>query len=187
MRFSFSGLFADNMINGLGRFLGEGKALRRLTKVRLMFHGAAIPLMFIPIIEASVCYGLIRGRIARVAMGASMFGSVCELLQWFTYDTAKLQVVDNQESSEHSIRYLAGTLSYTSGKVLKCVLPVAILCLFSLGVGSAVLWTRSAPAGNFLVASGLVSLLSGGVQRPDIQLYGEPISMALIWATIVSL
>ena len=98
------------------------------------------------------------------------------------YDSNRLQVVDNTDSSEHSVRYLAGTLTYTSGKVLQCVLPAAILSLSQVTIGS--LLFKKSWAGVWLLTSGLVSLLSCAIpKRPDVQLYGETASVGLLWAT----
>jgi hypothetical protein len=179
--FAFTGLFLDNMINASGKFVGTGRKLQLLTKLRLMLHGGGIPLLLVPIVEAAFFQGLLKAQVAsRILVGCTGF-ALYELFHWSAYDSNKFQVVDNRDSPEHSVRYLAGTLTYTSGKVLQCVLPAAFLSLFEVTIG-ALLFKQSL-AGAFLLTAGLVSLGSCSVpKRPDIQLYGETVGVGLLWA-----
>lgn len=187
MMFGFCGLVLDNTINAFGKYLGEGRRLRLLTKVRLVFHGTSVPLLFLPILEAAKFHGLLSTKAATRMMPLCVLFSIYELWSWITYDSQKLQVVDNRDSLKHSVRYLAGTLAYTSGRVLQCVLPVAILSLAELGIGYMLVWKKPALAGRLLLSSGVASLVTCSIQRPDIQIYGETVTMGLIWAMAVSI
>mmetsp|Transcript_5920 Transcript_5920/g.8621 ORF Transcript_5920/g.8621 Transcript_5920/m.8621 type:complete len:97 (+) Transcript_5920:707-997(+) len=48
-----------------------------------------------------------------------------------------MKLIDNRDSTKSSGLALAGGFYYTSGKVLKLVLPAAILNLSSIGIGFA--------------------------------------------------
>ena len=182
----FVGLFYDNAINALGKYVGTGRTLRVLTKFRLLFHGVGVPFLMVPIVEASFFQGLIGGPTASKMLLTCGAFALYELVHWLWYDSNHLQVVDNRDSTEHSVRYLAGTLTYTSGKVLQCVLPAALLSLFQLSTGA--LLFRKSIAGVWLLLSGLVSFASCAVpKRPDVQLYGETVSTALLWAAAASM
>ena len=152
--------------------------------VYLIIHQTnRVPLLSIPIIEAAFFQGLLSAQVASKMMLFCTSFSFYELLNWLLYDSSRLEVVDNRDSSEHSVRYLAGTLTYTSGKVLQCVLPAAILSLSQVIIGS-LLFKKESWAGVWLLASGLVSLISCAIpKRPDVQLYGETASVGLLWAT----
>ena len=96
-----------------------------------------------------------------------------------------MSLVDNRDTAEHSVRAIAGTLSYTSGEIVKCLLPVVVWNLTLLAAG-AVMTQAGVTAGRWLLASGVASFLSCASQKPDIQLYGEPINMGLMWAAVAS-
>ena len=176
----------DNTINAIGKYIGAGPTLRFLTKLRLVAHGTSIPLLFIPMIEALFSHQVIS-YVCKVSLMAFCTGiAVLECWDWSRLDLSTLKLVDNRASREHQHRYLAGTLTYTSGKVLKCVGPVILFTLLELGVGAWLWMYYRALAGRFLVSSGLTSLFSGSVGRPDIQMVGETVTMGLLWASLAA-
>ena len=100
MTFSFLGMFYDNFINGIGKYLvvtdsntdddsdtdndniegGEGDRianndnilLRRLTKGRYLFHAAVMPLVFLPILEVATFMDVNTGGIV-AGIGGGLF------------------------------------------------------------------------------------------------------------------
>ena len=108
------------------------------------------------------------------------------MIEWsFLYDINDLAVVDDHHSRKHSSRAMAGTLSYTSRKILKCVMPCIVLQVFTLTVG-CLLWARGFTAGPWLTASGALAIFLGLLQRLDIQTYGETAMVSLLLAGVVS-
>ena len=110
---SFLGLVIDNMINALGRYVGEGLTLRRLTRVRLALHGLSIPSCFIPVIELGKRSKLFSNRVSNIGMGIWLSYAFAEFIGWvFLYNINELQVVDNRnvDSCDHHPRYMKGTL-----------------------------------------------------------------------------
>ena len=183
---SFGGLAIDNLIVASGKYIGEGSMLRRLTQVRIILHGWTISSLFIPVVETAMRSGMLLAQNGKLAMCAAAFRAIYEMIEWsFLYDINDLAVVDNRHSRKHSSRAMAGTLSYTSGKILKCVMPCVVLQVFTLTVG-CLLWARGFTAGPWLTASAALSLVSGSLQRPDIQTYGETAMLSLLLAGVVS-
>jgi len=183
---SFGGLAIDNLIVASGKYIGEGSMLRRLTQVRIILHGWTISSLFIPVVETAMRYGILSAQNGKLTMCAAAFRAIYEMIEWsFLYDINDLAVVDNRHSRKHSSRAMAGTLSYTSGKILKCVMPCVVLQVFTLTVG-CLLWARGFTAGPWLTASAALSLVSGSLQRPDIQTYGETAMLSLLLAGMVS-
>ena len=110
---SFLGLVIENMINASGKYLGEGMALRKLTRIRLALHGLTIPSCFIPVIELGKRAKLFSTRVSKIGMGICLSYAFAELIEWlFMYDINDLKVVDNSdvESYDHHPRYMKGTL-----------------------------------------------------------------------------
>ena len=110
---SFLGLVIENMINASGKYLGEGMALRKLTRIRLALHGLTIPSCFIPVIELGKRAKLFSTRVSKIGMGICLSYAFAELIEWlFIYDINDLKVVDNSdvESYDHHPRYMKGTL-----------------------------------------------------------------------------
>ena len=182
---SFGGLAIDNLIVASGKYIGEGSMLRRLTQVRIILHGGTISSLFIPVVETAMRYGILSAQNGKLTMCAAAFRAIYEMIEWsFFYDINDLAVVDNRHSRKHSSRAMAGTLSYTSGKILKRVMPCVVLQVFTLTVG-CLLWVRGFTAGPWLTASGALSVVSGSLQRPYIQTYGETAMLSLLLAGVV--
>ena len=128
---SFLGLVIDNMINASGKYVGEGLALRRLTRIRLALHGLSIPSCFIPVIELGKRAKLFSTRVSNIGMGIWLSYAVVEFIGWvFLYDIYELKVVDNRnvDSCDHHPRYTKGTLVsfslYYSDEVLYVPSPL---------------------------------------------------------------
>lgn len=180
MNVGFAGLVFDNLVNASGKYIGEGNALRQLCKMRTIMHSLTIPLLFLPVIEAAMKSGLFPAWASNVAMAAVTGFALHEVIDWILFDINDMVLVDNRDEKKHSPRALAGTLWYSSGKVLKNVLPAAVLQLFTLMIGS-ILWRRGAAEGPWLFASGALTLMSCSLQRPDVQAFGEPAMLGLIY------
>jgi hypothetical protein len=143
----------------------------------------SIPLLFLPIIEiASIC-GLFSAGAAKTISGLIAAFALHETFDWLRFDIQKMVLVDNRDSTTPSTRALPGTLWYSSGKVLKNIVPVATLQLFLLIMGS-ILWRRNVPAGPLMLVSGVSCLLSCSLQRPDVQALGETVMVGLLWKAV---
>mmetsp|Transcript_3720 Transcript_3720/g.9469 ORF Transcript_3720/g.9469 Transcript_3720/m.9469 type:complete len:340 (-) Transcript_3720:598-1617(-) len=168
------GLFYDNTINAFARnYIGGGHALRVLTKIRLILHGLTIPSLFVPLIEIAMHSGLLSGLQCKIAVRSALSIAIFEALSWSSFDINELSLVDDPK------RAIPGTLQYTSGRLLKCLLPCVILQLFTLLIGCLV---RS----RWLIAAGALTILSSSLQRPDYQTCGETVNLSLIWAGWIS-
>lgn len=176
-------LMYDNLIMAMGKYIGEGAALRKLSKLRSVAHSLCIPLTFLPILEIIPKHGLASASVVR-SIGYLVVGiTVHEVFHWMCFDHEKLILVDNRHSAESTARTMPGMLYYTSGKILKMLLPVAILEVLILGVGS-MLWRRGAAAGLWMVVAGLVSLITCSLQRPGVQALGETMMISLLWYAV---
>lgn len=176
-------LMYDNLIMAMGKYIGEGAALRKLSKLRSVAHGLCIPLTFLPILEIIPKHGLASASVVR-SIGCLVVGiTVHEVFHWMCFDHEKLILVDNRHSAESTARTMPGMMHYTSGKILKMLLPVAILEVLILGVGS-MLWRRGAAAGLWMVGAGLVSLITCSLQRPGVQALGETMMVSLLWHAV---
>ena len=110
---SFIGLVIENMINASGKYVGEGMALRKLTRIRLALHGLTIPSCFIPVIELGKRAKLFSTKVSKIGTCICLSYAFAELIEWlFIYDINDLEVVDNSdvESYDHHPRYMKGTL-----------------------------------------------------------------------------
>ena len=170
----------DNLVSASGKYLGEGKALKQLCKLRTISHAMTIPLLYLPVIEAATP-SMFSPQASKVIMAGIIGFALHEVIDWIFFDTKDMVLVDNRDAKKHSPRALAGTLWYSSGKVLKNVLPAAVLQLLMLVIGS-LLWRQGAVEGPWFLASGVLTLISCSLQRPDIQAFGEPIMMGLMYA-----
>jgi len=129
--------------------------------------------------------GILSTQNGKLAVCAAAFRAIYETIEWsFLYDINNLAVVDNHHSRKHSSRAMAGTLSYTSGKILKRVMPCVVLQVFTLTVG-CLLWAHAFTPGPWLTASGALSVMLGSLQRPDIQTYGKRAMLSLLLAGVV--
>jgi hypothetical protein len=194
--FGFCGLVLDNMINALGRQVGPGVLLRRLSQLRLICHGVGMPMFFIPIIHLARHYGIITtSAMAHRMVVASCGVSLLEFVSWAAYDVQQLTLVDNRQSLYHSSSHLSGIMTYTSGEFFKLVGPVLILICYELVVGFTLLVRGTTTAittlassggstmlysGGWIVSSALVGLFTNALNRPDIQLWGEVIFLSCI-------
>jgi hypothetical protein len=181
-------MFYDNAVNAIGKALGEGKTLRVLTKGRYLFHGMVMPLLLVPIVEMAKFHNLISGKTCAASKALLIADAIVEGMDWLQYDDEKFVVADNRDVIEHPKRNLAGTLKYNCPNIAKCVLPAVVTTLAQ--IGSGVLLTIKASSGAsplsglLVLAAGLTALSSASCfsKRPDLQLFLEPASLAMIWA-----
>ena len=186
--FSQLGLIYDNLVNALGKYIGEGQNLCLLSKVQFLFHAVGIPLLAIPVTEVGVSQGVVLGADTQFIMtSVALFWAAFELFRWLSYDKKDLKLVDLRCCKGHKAPYLAGTLAYTSGKFLELVLPCILLIFYELTVGCCILWNDLKPSliGLFLTTSALTTLLFSTIPGgPDIQLYGENFHGCMIAAIL---
>jgi hypothetical protein len=185
MIITFCGLIYDNLLSALGVYAGEGKLLKRLCKGSSLSHAVSMPFLAMAITEVGVFHGLLSTSLARVvlipALGAL---AVHEFLYWFSHDTSEWALHDCRGQTKHTPQLLAGTMRYTSGKVLKCVLPAVLMSLYALVTGLTLFDSIS---GKMLFSSGLVSFVGCSLRKPDVQMVAETACIGLIWAAVVSL
>ena len=175
-------LMSDNLISAMGKYIGEGTALRKLAKIRIIAHCLS-NLTLLPIAEIVHKHGLISASLAK-SIGCVVVGVVLlEIFDWMRFDQSKLILLDNRRSASSTTRNMPGTMHYTSGKVLKMLLPVAILHLVMLAVGS-ILWSRGASAGLWMVVAVAVSAFSCSLRKPEMELLGESIFMSTLWFAV---
>lgn len=187
--FSQVGIMYDNLVNAIGKFIGDGRTLRRLSKARYILHVVGIPLMAIPITDVAAAHGIVSHMTYSTITAALIGWAACELFHWLTLDINALKIVDLRSSIHHRGNYLAGTLSYTSGKVLEMVLPVIVLIGYELTVGCLLVWSFgiNSQKGILLTVSSIITLASCAIPgRPDIQLFGENFHGGMIWAAFTS-
>jgi hypothetical protein len=193
MTFSFAGMFYDNAVNAIGKALGEGKTLRVLTKGRYLFHGMVMPLLMVPIMEMAKFHNLISGKACAASIAMLIAAAVVEGMDWLHYDDEQFVVADNRDVIEHPKHNLAGTLKYNCPNIAKCVLPAVVTTLAQIGSGVLLIIKASsgtAPLSGLLVlGAGLTALSSASCfsKRPDLQLFLEPASLAMIWAAASTL
>jgi len=184
----FIGMVIDNLINGFGRYIGEGSKLRNLTRIRLALHGLTVPSMFVPAIELGKHARIISSRVSRFAIGFFLSYAFVEVIEWlFLYDVDELQVVDNSDldSKKNNSRYIDGVLSYTCGKVVKCVVPAVTLCLSTMAMGN-LMRVRGVAAGPWLLGAGGLSFAACSCGRADIQAFGETTQLTMTMAALAS-
>ena len=175
-------LISDNLISAMGKYIGEGTALRKLAKIRIIAH-CLLNLTLLPIAEVVHKHGLISASLAK-SIGCLVVGVVLhEIFDWLSFDQSKLILLDNRRSASSTSRNMPGTMHYTSGKVLKMLLPVAILHLVMLAVGS-ILWSRGAATGLWMVVAVAVSAFSCSLRKPEIELLGESIFISTLWFAV---
>ena len=173
----------DNLVMAMGKYIGKGTALKRLSKLRIILHGVCVPLLILPVVEITPKHGLASASLAKT-IGCFVVGfALHEVLDWVRVDHTELILVDNQHSASSTTRTLSGTMHYTSGKMVKMLLPVAILHVLILGVGSF-LWRRGATAGPWIVVTGIVSTFLNSLRRPGLQALGESIFLSLLWFAV---
>ena len=175
-------LISDNLVMAMGKYIGEGTALRKLTKLRIIAH-CLCNLSFLPIAELVHKHGLASASLTK-SIGCLVVGiALHEIFDWMRFDQSKLILLDNRRSASSTSRNMPGTMHYTSGKVLKMLLPVAILHLVMLAVGS-ILWSRGAATGLWMVVAVAVSAFSCSFRRPEIEVFGESIFMSTLWFAV---
>ena len=175
-------LISDNLIMAMGKYIGEGLALRKLAKLRIYGH-CLLNLTLLPVAEIVHKHGLISASLAK-SIGCLVVGiALHEIFDWMSFDHSKLILLDNRRSSSSTTRTMSGTMHYTSGKALKMLLPVAILHLVMLAVGS-ILWSRGAAAGLWMIVAGVMSLFLHSLRKPEIQVLGESIFMSTLWFAV---
>jgi hypothetical protein len=189
--FSQVGLIFDNIINAIGKFVGEGSTLRLLSKVRVLFHVVGIPLLAIPVTEVAVASNVLSAGTQHVISTLAMLLASVEFLKWSAYDIRKLKLVDLRSSKDHEGAYLAGTLAYTSGKFLELVLPAVFLVLYEMIIGCSIVHGGDQSmfrTGLLLIVSAVATLLSCAIPgRPDIQLYGENLHGGMLFSILSSI
>ena len=193
MTFSFFGMFYDNAVNAIGKALGEGKTLRVLTKGRYLFHGMVMPLLMVPVMEMAKFHNLINGKACAASIAMLIAAALVEGMDWLHYDDEQFVVADNRDVMEHPKYNLAGTLKYNCPNIAKCVVPAVVTTLAQ--IASGVLLTIKASSalgpmsGLWVLSAGLTALSSASCfsKRPDLQLFIEPASLAMIWAAASTL
>jgi hypothetical protein len=189
--FSQVGLIYDNIINAIGKFVGEGPTLRLLSKVRVLFHVVGIPLLAIPITEVAIACNVLSAGTHHIVSTLAMLLASFEFLKWSAYDVRHLKLVDLRSSKDHKGAYLAGTLAYTTGKVFELVLPAVLLVLYEMVIGCSIVHCGDPSmfrTGLLLIVSGVATLLSCAIPgRPDIQLYGENLHGGMIFSALASI
>jgi len=181
------GQISDNAVRAVGSAVGEGAKLRRLSKINIVLSGVGVPMVTFPITEIATRYSLFSAKTRAVMNSAWFVFSIVELLKWVSFDSTKMKVVDKRSIKRHEGQQLAGTLSYTSGKILQCLLPVLALLLYQLGIGALMLISkRGVVAGWLLLFSGFLSVLSSSLNRPDIQMLGETFTLGFVYSILAA-
>lgn len=176
-------LIYDNFILAIGKYIGEGTALRKLSIVRNITHGLCIPLLFLPVLEIISKHGVASASMAKF-VGCLLVGfALHEFFHWMFYDHKKLILVDNRHSASSTASNMPGTMHYTCGKKVKMLLPVATLQVSILAVGT-ILWRRGATPGLWMLVSSGVSVFTCSLRRPGLQALGEMMLISLLWFAV---
>merc|ERR1712029_322628 len=96
-----------------------------------------------------------------------------ELIGWIKFDARDMVLVDNRDSREHAPHAMAGTMYYSSGKVLKLLVPVASFQLFVLAVGS-ILCRQGAAGGPWVLGAGVLTLSRARFSDQTFRRSGSP-------------
>ena len=189
MCFGQLGVTCDNLIIASGKFLGEGNTLRKLSKARFIFHVVGMPLLAIPITNVALHHHIFHPSTAASIRTLLVLYATFELFRWLGYDTKNLRLVDLRGFKHHKPPYLAGTMAYSSGRVVEMVLPAMLLIFYEFFVGWQIYNSSPAlTAGPMLSASALLTFFACSVKgRPDIQLLGENLHCALLCAVLALL
>ena len=182
---NYMGQIYDNASRAVGSAVGEGAKLRRLTKMNPMLHGFGVPMLTFPITEIATRHGLFSSKTRVVINSAWFVFSIVELLKWVSFDSTKMKVVDKQSIKRHEGQQLAGTLYYSSGKVLQSLLPVFALLLYQFGISASMLISkRGVVAGWLLLISSFLCVLSSTLNRPDIQMLGLTFYIGFVYSIL---
>jgi hypothetical protein len=131
---------SDHFVTGFGKHLSEecdSMFLRKIHKVRFLMHGLAMPIMMFPVIGVAASNGLLTEATGLAMSAFCAAWTLYELWHWTAgYNVSSMELVDRRESKRHQGPYLAGTLNYTSGKVLQYFIPVFTVLGFQLWVGT---------------------------------------------------
>jgi hypothetical protein len=180
----FCSLIYDNFVVGFGSYFGESNRLRIMSKIRSLVHGVTMPLLFIPIFEVYARSSLISSSAGRIASLIAYAYATYEAIDWLKYDIQDLRLVDHRDSMKHSGLNFAGSLSYSSGKVVKMVVPAILVIFCSLGVGSQMM-RNGLVAGKWMFASALFAFITSCVQIPFAQMFGESMLLAGIYKALM--
>lgn len=194
------GIMYDNMINGLGKYIGEGKLLRVLSKYKFLMHDAVTPMLAYPVTEIAARHGIINHSTESLIQFFLIVSSTIAAFYWHERDSSNLPVLDLRESKDNDSGYLAGTLLYRSGYLWKMLYKSILLVLYEIIVGFVILLqeanfdstaalTSSLPMDGFFLAACGVLTLYGSSKRnedPALQLYGEHQHNFLIWLAIMA-
>ena len=202
--FGFIGIAYDNFVSGIGKYVinTHPQLLMTLTRYRFVWHAAGMPLFCIPITIIADYHNLIvsnSNSISTTTM-ALVLGciaiSIIESMYWIYYfDKNKFVIVDlSKSNSKSKASALAGTISYSineTKEIIKLVIPVVVWAMYNLVIGLLLIWRAKsasngreesmAQSGYFLVLSSLVAIITGCINKPIIQLFGEVISLGVIW------
>jgi hypothetical protein len=135
-----------------------------------------------PVIGVAASNGLLTGAISLGMSSFSAAWTLYELWHWTAgYNISSMELVDLRESKLHEGTYLAGTLNYTSGKVLQFLIPVFTVLGFQLWVGTQTMVVASGDAdmtalklsGVTMLLSALSSLAPHAARRPGLHVFGE--------------
>ena len=158
MIFSFFGMFYDNVICGLGKYIvgkddendenshsnnnRRHQLLRKLTKGRYLFHAAVMPLVFIPMLEVCTFMDNVNGmsmknhvNVVSTCFIVALGMAVMECIDWIRYDSNNFIPIDQRYSKHNIQHHLAGTYKYTCPNIIKCVVPAIITTLLQIIVG----------------------------------------------------
>lgn len=194
------GIMYDNMVNGIGKYLGEGKLLRVLSKYKFLMHDAVTPMLAYPVTEIAARHGLINHSTESMLQFVLIVSSTIAAFYWHEKDSSHLPVLDLRESKDNDSGYLAGTLLYRSGYLWKMLYKSILLVLYEIIVGFVILLqeanfdsvaslTSSLPMdGFFLSACGVLTLYGSSKRNEDpaLQLYGEHQHNFLIWLAMMA-
>ena len=170
-------LVCDHFITGFGKHFskqGDSMFLRKIHRVRFAVHGLTMPILMFLITGVAVSNGLLTEATKHILSACFSTWAMHELWHWTVgYDLQSMKLVDLRDSKNHKGTYLAGTLNYTSGKVLQMLIPIFAVFGYQLWVGSRSLVGASRLSGIAMLLSALSSFAPHAARRPGLHVFGE--------------
>ena len=170
-------LVCDHFVTGFGKHLskhGDSMFLRRIHRVRFAVHGLTMPILMFLITGVAVSNGLLTNATMHILSACFSAWAMHELWHWTVgYDLQSMKLVDLRDSKNHKGTYLAGTLNYTSDKVLQMLVPIFTVFAYQLWVGSRSMVGASRLSGIAMLLSALSSFAPHAARRPGLHVFGE--------------
>mmetsp|Transcript_32692 Transcript_32692/g.79440 ORF Transcript_32692/g.79440 Transcript_32692/m.79440 type:complete len:451 (+) Transcript_32692:120-1472(+) len=180
-------LVCDHFITGFGKHFskhGDSTFLRKIHRVRFAVHGLTMPMLMFLITGVAVSNGLLAEATKHILSACFSTWAMHELWHWTVgYDLQSMKLVDLRESKNHKGTYLAGTLNYTSGKVLQMLVPIFTVFGYQLWVGSRSMVGASRLSGVAMLLSALSSFAPHVARRPGLHVFGENLHIMFLAAS----